>query len=219
MPLKPSLSSRNQPSAKTGKADYQVAAGPNRQLRYRRSYRRYYIASLDGTRLSSFYRKRVDATRDFHSGTFPPAEVQNINLRRVRRKPVLVERQLTQAIIDANRELAAEQAADAVSSAMIGVNLKQAGRRLGRQVGHSIFEIYRTNRNPSVRMLADIALATGHTLHIEFRPVLGGYLSAFKGGSREAVQKERPEALQGMSRQDGTVQAPRREPKPGQVAA
>ena len=68
------------------------------------------------------------------------------------------------------RQSLAEAVADTVSAAMRGTGHRQLGRRLGRDMGQTLRKIYMAS-DVKLSTLADIALATGHELVIEFRHV------------------------------------------------
>lgn len=86
--------------------------------------------------------------------------------------PLLERESLSQ-----HRDRVYDNVADAVSGAIrrtpdgdnAYVSYKELGRRLGREMGRTLFQITKGKTDTSVSTLADLALATGHTLHIEFR--------------------------------------------------
>lgn len=74
------------------------------------------------------------------------------------------------AAIRSSRQKAYIAVADAVSTAMRGVGHNQLSRRVGRDMGRTLAQIYREN-DTSVSTLADIAAATGCELVVELRPL------------------------------------------------
>ena len=187
-------------------------------LKFSKKTAAWFIADDAGTRVSKYYKKRLVAAHAMNTNTFDPpgtrggCKPRQGTTRRGAGEPSLTERRIARA-----REEQAERVADAVSGAMIGVGHAQLSRRLRRLMDKTIGDIYK-GKLPNVTTLADIALATGHELHIEFRPIPGGYLAA-AGGSHEVVQQARKETLPGVLSSSSAVHEAGRAGKQDAVAA
>ena len=81
------------------------------------------------------------------------------------------------SVLRSSRQVAYTAVADAVGGAMRGIGHRQLSRRIGRDMGRTLAQIYREN-DTSVSTLADIAAATGCELVVELRPIRAAFKEA-----------------------------------------